>query len=64
MQRRKAPEEEHDVKTKDWNEFVNSDPCPAPGPTSGPRMRAGRPRAVKQSISGPQTLEPPDIGRA
>lgn len=63
MKRRNASEEEHDVEMNGWNGYVNSDLSPAPTP-SGPRMRASRPKTVKQTKNGPQTPGPSGIGRA
>ena len=63
MKRRNAGEEEQDVEMNGWNGQANSDLSPAPTPPV-PRMRASRPKSVKQTKNGPLTPGPSGIGRA
>ena len=62
MKRRNAGEEEQDVEMNGWNGYGNSDLSPAPT-ASGPRMRASRPKTVKQTKNGPLTPGPSGNGR-
>ncbi|KAG0561757.1 hypothetical protein KC19_9G089300 [Ceratodon purpureus] len=61
MKRRNAGEEEQDVEMNGWNGYGNSDLSPAPT-ASGPRMRASRPKTVKQTKNGPLTPGPSGNG--